>query len=126
MEWRRGTDFVVTLVFVPFGNADGEGETGEIGFVLGKLARGGALTHEAFRPIGLTLIIPFLNSTKVPLDRRLFSNSQVHSILLSPLDGNIQIRDVVQTKVDDLLVVFFSDVFDERLCGELLAQPVCR
>jgi hypothetical protein len=27
----------------------------------------GSSTHEAFRPIGLTLIIPFLNSMKVPL-----------------------------------------------------------
>jgi len=68
--------------------------------------------HLAFRPTGETLIIPFLNSMKVPLAISAFSVPiQVKHL---PLDWNIDFTEVSQDEVDHLFVFLLSNVFDER------------
>lgn len=80
---------------------------------------------EAFLPIGETLIIPFLYSMKVPLEIRLVTSFQHRSRTAhSPLDGNVDIGEVSHDPVDHLLVLVLSDVFDERVAWELIAELV--
>jgi hypothetical protein len=42
----------------------------------------------------------------------------------SPLDGDIQVGDVMQDELDKLLVLLLSNVTDERGSRELLAELV--
>ena len=41
-----------------------------------------------------------------------------------PFNGDIQIRDVMQDKVDERLILVFANVFNKRLRRELLSQLV--
>lgn len=74
----------------------------------------GGCADLAFLPIGLTLIIPFRNSTKVPLLIliSLLFKQQNERI---PLDWDVHVSDVVQDEVDKLFVLVFANELDKRL-----------
>lgn len=60
------------------------------------------------------LIIPLRNSINVPLGN---VSSAVHHY--PPLDGDVEIGNVVKDKLDNLLVLFLADVLDEAGRREL-------
>ena len=84
--------------------------------------------------MGETLTMPLRNSTNVPLQSRPRDQRQVRPHPLppdAPLDGNVQIRQVVQDEVDQRLVLLLAEPVDKGLRRELLAllvrrQPVLR
>ena len=67
----------------------------------------------AFLPMGLTLIIPLRNSTKVPLLTVSASGMKYPTESASPFDRNVQIRNVMQDKVHEDLVFILADILDE-------------
>ena len=60
------------------------------------------------------MIIPFRNSTNVPLAHvgEIKYGRDVRSNL--PFNGNIQVCKIVQDKVDKFLVLFLAEPLDER------------
>lgn len=42
----------------------------------------------------------------------------------APLDGDVEVGNVVKDKVGQLLVLFFAEMVDERLRGKLFAELV--
>jgi hypothetical protein len=67
--------------------------------------------------MGLTLIIPFRNSTKVPLLDQFQSGWRLlgEQYVSVPLNRDVQVCHVMQDEVDKLFIAFFSDELDERL-----------
>jgi hypothetical protein len=63
--------------------------------------------------MGLTLIMPFLNSTNVPLIASIRIDTIRGVGVGMPLYGNVKVRHVVQDEVDELLIAVFADEFDE-------------
>ena len=80
--------------------------------------------------MGLTLIIPLRNSTKVPLDT--LTGYCVLSTIIGrrgrgaglPFDWNIQVGNVVQNEVHKRLVSLLAEELDERLRWQGLAKFV--
>ena len=60
------------------------------------------------------LNIPFLYSTKVPLNEKVIKETNL------PLDGYVQVSHVPQTEVDEFLHVLFTKVCLQTLAGKLL------
>lgn len=82
-------------------------------------------SYVAFLPRGLTFIIPFRNSTKVPLtivnecsQPRGFHPSDL------PFNWKIQIRDIMQDEVRERFIPLLAEVFNKRLRRELVSQFV--
>lgn len=59
-----------------------------------------------------------------PLRVRGICSSRLYR-LYAPLDGNIQVRNVVQNEFDHLLVLLLADMANPRLRGERLTEFVC-
>ena len=82
-------------------------------------------SYVAFLPMGLTLIIPLRNSTKVPLatvSKGPWSEGSRWGAV--PFNGDIQIRNVTQYEVHKRLILVFADMLDKRLRRELFSQFV--
>jgi hypothetical protein len=84
--------------------------------------------------MGETLIIPFRNSIKVPLQatvrikllpRTCFRLIQVKKKTNghSPLDRNIQVRNVMQYEARQLLVLFLAQPLDEAVAWKRFSEP---
>ena len=69
--------------------------------------------HVALRPIGLTLVMPFRNSTNVPLVDSIRVDITQRNGRVMPLYRDIQVRHVVEDEIDQLLIALFADKFDE-------------
>ena len=69
--------------------------------------------YVAFLPMGLTLIIPLRNSTKVPLLTVSAFGVKYLTGGASPFNRNVQICDVMQDKVHEDLVFILADILDE-------------
>ena len=80
----------------------------------------------AFLPMGLTLIIPLRNSTKVPLLTVSASEAMHPTEGASPFNGNVQIRNVMQDKVHEDLVFILANIIDERWRRKLFSEFVRR
>ena len=82
-------------------------------------------SYVVFLLMGLTLIIPLWNLTKVPLvmvSGCPWSGGSCWGGRL--FNGDIQIRDVMQDEVHKWLILVFADMLDKQLRWELFSQFV--
>ena len=83
-------------------------------------------TYLAFLPIGLTLIIPLRNSTKVPLEKRVSTKSRkIFGLEMTlPFDRDVHVCDIMKNEIHEWLVLLLADPFDERLRLKLFSELV--
>lgn len=74
--------------------------------------------------VELLVLVPLLDA-RIPADRADVDHAVPELDESAPLDGDVEIGDVVQAEVDELLVVLLADVLDEAAGGQLLAELVC-
>ena len=84
----------------------------------------GTGSYVAFRPMGLTLIIPLRNSTKVPLVTVNKCPNPNDLAGVSPFNRDIQVRDVMQDEVHERLIPIFTNGLNKRLGWKLFSQFV--
>ena len=81
-------------------------------------------TYVALRPMGLTLTIPFRNSTKVPL-RTLSIWWVTEETNHLPLYRKVHVGEVVENEIDEFLVFVFTEILYEGLRFQPLSHLEC-
>ena len=72
--------------------------------------------------------MPLRNSMKVPLCTGVSTACPATNILRGgvPLDGNVEISDIMQDEAAELLVLLLAEPFNEAVAGEVLSQTNSR